>query len=77
MTRNEAIQIVFSVLTENVDGLEMSEEKMNTTLTDLGVDSLDTMLVIMDVAEAAGINISDDEAEDLNTQEGIIKFITK
>lgn len=77
MTRNEAIKIVFSVLTANVDGLEMSEDKLSTTLADLGVDSLDTMVVIMEVAEAAGVTISDDEAEELNTPENIVDFITK
>ena len=77
MTRDEAIKIVFSVLAANVDSLEMSEDKLSTTLADLGVDSLDTMVVMMEVAEAAGVTISDDEAEELNTPESIVNFIAR
>jgi len=35
------------------------------------------MLVIMDVGEAAGITISDDQAEILETPEKIVEFIAK
>ncbi|WP_370231022.1 phosphopantetheine-binding protein [Marinobacter nauticus] len=75
MNREEAVKIVNSMLEKNVEGLEMSEEKMDKTLVDLGVDSLDLMLVIMDVGEAAGVAISDDEAENLDTPEKIVEFI--
>lgn len=75
MNREEAVKIVMSMLEKNVEGLEMSEDKMGKTLVDLGVDSLDVMLVIMDVGEAAGVAISDDEAESLDTPEKIVEFI--
>lgn len=75
MNREEAVKIVMSMLEKNVEGLEMSEDKMDKTLVDLGVDSLDVMLVIMDVGEAAGVAISDDEAEGLDTPEKIVEFI--
>jgi acyl carrier protein len=77
MNREEAVKIVMSMLEKNVDGLEMSDDKMDKTLVDIGVDSLDVMLVIMDVGEAAGITISDDQAEILDTPEKIVEFITK
>ena len=77
MNREEAVKIVMSMLEKNVDGLEMSDDKMDKTLVDLGVDSLDVMLVIMDVGEAAGITISDDQAEILDTPEKIVEFIAK
>jgi acyl carrier protein len=77
MNREEAVKIVTSMLEKNVNGLEMSEDKMDKTLVDIGVDSLDVMLVIMDVGEAAGIMISDDQAEILDTPEKIVEFITK
>lgn len=77
MNREEAIKIVFSVLEKNAEELQMSETKIKESLTDLGIDSLDTMLVIMDVAEAAGISISDDQAEELDTPEKIVDFLTK
>tara|TARA_Y100000588_G_scaffold309308_2_gene334272 strand:+ start:47 stop:280 length:234 start_codon:yes stop_codon:yes gene_type:complete len=75
MNREEAVKIVMSMLEKNVEDLEMSEDKMGKTLVDLGVDSLDVMLVIMDVGEAAGVAISDDEAEGLDTPEKIVEFI--
>ena len=77
MTREEGVKIVMSMLEKNVDGLKMTEEKMTKTLVDLGVDSLDVMLVIMDVGEEAGVTISDDQAVDLETPETIVRFITQ
>lgn len=77
MNREQAVKILISMLEKNVEGLEMSEDKMGKTLVDLGVDSLDVMLVIMDVGEAAGVAISDDEAEALDTPEKIVEFIIK
>ena len=77
MNREEAVKIVMSMLEKNVEDLEMSEDKMGKTLVDLGVDSLDVMLVIMDVGEAAGVAISDDDAEELDTPAKIVEFLTK
>lgn len=77
MTREEAVKIVTSMLEKNVKGLEMTEERLGETLGDLGVDSLDMMLVIMDVGEAAGVAISDDEAEQLDTPEKMVEFILR
>ncbi|OHY79843.1 phosphopantetheine-binding protein [Marinobacter sp. AC-23] len=77
MNREEAVKVVMSMLEKNVEGLEMSEDKMGETLENLGVDSLDVMLVVMDVGEAAGVTISDDEAEALDTPEKIVEFIAK
>lgn len=76
MNEAEAKKIVVSVIESNVLGLEMSDEKMNQTLVDLGVDSLDVMIVIMDVAEAAGVEISDDQIDELETPQKIVDFIT-
>jgi len=76
MKREEAVKLVMSMLEKNVEGLEMSEDKMDETLVNIGVDSLDVMLVIMDVGEAAGVAISDDEAETLDTPKKIVDFIS-
>lgn len=75
MNRDEAVKIVMAMLESNVNGLKMSQDKMATTLVDLGVDSLDVMLVIMDVGEATGVSITDDQAETLDTPEKIVEFI--
>jgi len=75
MTREEAVKIVMEMLEKNVEGLQMSEDKMSKTLSAIGVDSLDVMLMIMDVSEATGVEISDDQAEALNTPSKIVDFI--
>lgn len=77
MNREEAQKIVISILQKTVDGLEMNDEKMKKTLADLGVDSLDIMLVIMDIAEAANREISNDQAEGLKTPEKIVDFLAE
>ena len=76
MNREEAVKVVMTMLEKNVEGLKMSEDQMDKTLVDLGVDSLDVMLVIMDVGEAAGLTISDDQAEGLDTPAKIVAFIS-
>lgn len=77
MQRDEAKQIVIDVLEDNVQGLEMSDDKMNQSLVDIGVDSLDIMLVMMDVQEKSGVTISDDKADELDTPNKIVDFILK
>lgn len=67
--------IVSEVLEANVDGLKMSEEKMQQTLTDLGVDSLDVMLVLMEIQEKTGVTISEDQADILQTPAQIAEFL--
>lgn len=75
MTRDEAVKIVMEMLEKNVEGLNMTEDKMSKTLSAIGVDSLDVMLMIMDVSEATGVEISDDQAEALNTPDKIVEFV--
>ena len=77
MNREQAIQIVSEVLEQNAEELEMTEEKMSFLLSDLGIDSLDTMLVMMEISEASGISISDDQAEELDTPAKIVEFLIK
>ncbi|WP_101676232.1 acyl carrier protein [Alloalcanivorax mobilis] len=75
MQREEAIKIVIEVLEDNVQDLEMSDDKMDETLVDIGVDSLDVMLVMMDIQEKSGVKISDDKADELDTPNKIVDFI--
>lgn len=67
--------IVSEVLEANVNGLKMSEEKMQQTLTDLGVDSLDVMLVLMEIQEKTGVMIPEDQADILQTPAQIAEFL--
>ena len=75
MTRAEIVKVVMTMLEKNVEGLQMTEDQMGKTLSDIGVDSLDVMLVLMDVAEATGVEISDDKAEELDTPDKIVDFV--
>lgn len=77
MNHEEAVKIVVSTLEKSVEGLKMTEHKMSSTLEDLGVDSLDVMIFLMDIDEATGVSISDDDAEYLDTPEKIVEFILK
>ena len=75
MNREEIVKVVMSALEKHVEGLTMTEEMMSKTLVDLGVDSLNIMLVIMEVGETVGIVISDDEADALDTPEKIVDLL--
>ena len=66
---------VKSTIEKHVKGLQLTEEKFNTPLTDLGIDSLDVMLVLMDISEVAGVEIPDDLVDDLSTPMKLIEFL--
>jgi len=60
--------------------LKIDEEKVvpNARLIeDLGVDSLDTVELIMAFEEEFGIEVSDDDAEKARTVEDIIVYLAK
>lgn len=44
-------------------------------VNEIGLDSLDTIEVIMHLEEEFGYSISDEEAEQLNTADDIVEFI--
>ncbi|BAU73421.1 hypothetical protein ppKF707_3644 [Metapseudomonas furukawaii] len=48
---------------------------MDHTLGELGVDSLDVMLVMMDIQEKTGVVISDEKVDELNTPSKIVAFL--
>ena len=59
------------------DHLEMDENEIteSTTLDDLGVDSLDAVEIIMELEDEFGIEIPDDEVENVKTVGDIVKII--
>ena len=59
-------------------GVDESEvtEKANFT-NDLGADSLDTVELIMEFEKQFGINIDDNEAQEIQTVGDAVKFISE
>lgn len=66
---------VKSIIEKHVKGLQLTEEKFNIPLTDLGIDSLDVMMVLMDISEVSGVEIPDDLVDDLNTPMKLTEFL--
>jgi acyl carrier protein len=50
---------------------------LDSTLESLELDSLDTIMLIFDLEEAAGVKISDDEARSVRTVRDIVEAIRR
>jgi acyl carrier protein len=68
-------RVVVEAIEKNVAGLRIEMSMMEQTLADLGVDSLDVMLVMMDIQERTGISIPDEKVDELRTPNNIIAFL--
>ncbi|MNG10832.1 Acyl carrier protein [compost metagenome] len=68
-------EVVVEVLEKNVVGLQLEANMMDQTLGDIGVDSLDVMLVMMDIQEKTGIVIPDESVDELTTPNKIINYL--
>ena len=63
-----------------LDKLGVSERKLTNNakfIEDLGADSLDTVELIMQFEEEFNIEISDEDAESLNTIEKVLGYLDK
>ncbi|MCY4006372.1 MAG: acyl carrier protein [Rhodobacteraceae bacterium] len=63
-----------------VDHLGVDDDKISTGASfigDLGADSLDTVELVMAFEEEFGIEITDEDAEAINTFGDAVEFITK
>ncbi len=71
MNENDVIEIIKSAGT----GIDLSKITSSVALTDIGVDSLDIMSILMGVQEAADIEIPDDDVDELVSIEDIVKYV--
>ncbi len=63
-----------------MDQLSITDEEMvtlNTTLEDLGADSLDMVEVIMAIEDEFDVQIKDEDLESLKTLADLIEYIQK
>ena len=63
-----------------MERLGVSEEKITpqaSFINDLGADSLDTVELMMELEEAFGVSIEDEEAEKIQTVQDAIEYLEK
>lgn len=68
---------VMKVITNIVNDIVIKEEDYNTILKDLGVDSLDTASVLLELEEKYEIDFLEEDVENLNTVNLIVKYINE
>lgn len=67
---------LLAVVSEQL-GVERKQIDENTSFNDLGADSLDTVVLIMEIEEEFDIQIPDDEAEKIKTVGDAIRAILR
>jgi len=63
-----------------MERLGVSEEKITpqaSFINDLGADSLDTVELMMELEEAFGVSIEDEEAEKIQTVQDAVNYLQK
>jgi acyl carrier protein len=71
---SETAQKISSIIAEKIR-IEVSSVKPESTLQDLGADSLDMVDIVMKVEEEFGIEINDEDAEKLHTVQDFINYV--
>lgn len=69
-THNQVIEILANKL--SIDKAKIDE---NSSLRDLGADSLDTVEIIMQLEEQFGIEIDDQKAEELKNVAQVVDYV--
>jgi len=63
------------VVSEQLDVKPEEIEPQSSFIDDLGADSLDTVELVMALEERFGIEISDEDAEKMQTVSDVVKYI--
>ncbi len=72
--KQDTAKEVIAIVTEKLN-IEKSGAIKQSTLQDLGADSLDMVEIIMKLEEQFGIEIDDDEAEQLTNVQEVINYV--
>jgi acyl carrier protein len=69
----EVIQVIKGI----VDDIKIKEDDYDTIFKDLGIDSLDTFNVLLEIEEIYNIDVPEEDVEKLNTVNSIVNYINK
>ncbi|HEV2916276.1 MAG TPA: acyl carrier protein [Candidatus Babeliales bacterium] len=72
--KQETAQKISAIVAEKLS-IDKSTITPESTLQDLGADSLDMVEIIMQIEEEFGIQINDEEAEKLNTMAEVVDYV--
>ncbi|WP_108682488.1 phosphopantetheine-binding protein [Methyloceanibacter sp. wino2] len=75
MTDDHIYQGLTEILGEIAPTVEVSNEKLDAPLADLGLDSLDVSGLLLGIEDKFDLKISDEEAETLNSLRDYHAFI--
>ena len=67
---------LMEIIKSSVVNLETSRLKPDSSLRDLGMDSMDKMNLLLSLEQRYGIKISDEEAQYLDSLSAITQFIS-
>ncbi len=75
MTENDICNSLLAILDDVAPSVEMSADKSDQNLGDIGYDSLDQSSFVLGIEEAFSVPISDEELENLTTLNQFVSFI--
>jgi len=71
---NETASKIVSIIAEKLH-IDVNAVNPQSTLQDLGADSLDMVDIIMKIEEEFGIEINDEDAENLHNVQDVINYV--
>ena len=72
--KNETANKIIAIIAEKLN-IDAQSIKLQSTLQDLGADSLDMVDIIMKVEEEFNIEINDEDAEKLHNVQDVIDYV--